>query len=65
MSNIFIIECRNARRDVLVYSVEADTEEEAKDIFETMKNKGETFSRIRETLTHSGYIRDRIVKKDT
>lgn len=60
MSNIYIIECRNARRDVLVYSVEADTEEEAKDIFETMKNKGEIFTRVRDTLSRYNYSKDKI-----
>lgn len=60
MSNIYIIECRNARRDVINYSVETDTEEEAKDIFETMKNKGEIFSRVRDTLSRYNYSKDKI-----
>lgn len=57
---IYIVECRNQRRDVITYSVEADSETEAQDIFEAMKNKGEVFTKIRETLTKNGYTRDKI-----
>lgn len=57
---IYIVECRNQRRDVITYSVEANSEAEAQDIFETMKNKGEIFIKIRETLTKYNYSKDKI-----
>ena len=57
---IYIVECRNQRRDVITYSVDASSEAEAQDIFEVMKNKGETFIKIRETLTKYNYSKDKI-----
>lgn len=57
---IFIVECRNARRDVITYSVEANDEAEAQDIFERMKNKDEFFIKIRETISRYEYNKDKI-----
>ena len=58
--NIYIVECRNARRDVINYSVEADSADEARSIFEAMKNNGETYERIRETISRYEYTKDKI-----
>ena len=60
MSNIYIVECRNARRDVINYSVEARDEDEAKAIFEAMKNSGESFERVREVISRYDYNKDKI-----
>lgn len=57
---VYIVECRNIRRDVINYSVEAESEDEAKSIFETMKNNGETFERIREVISRHSYAQDKI-----
>lgn len=57
---IYIVECRNARRDVINYSVEADSEAEAREQFESVKNNGETFERIRETVSRYDYNKDKI-----
>lgn len=59
--SIFIVECRNARRDVISYSIEAESETEARDIFEVMKNNGETFSKVREVITRYEHNKDKLL----
>ena len=58
--DVYIIERRNTRFDVIPYSVEAESEDEAKAILEAMKNKDETFARVREVISRHSYAQNKI-----